>query len=75
MIDLDRFVGRGGDSLTFGERQELAGKWVAIEIYSPVTLPLRVFRAVGDSAAECRRQLRDRGLDVTHFEYFVMPSM
>jgi hypothetical protein len=66
---LERFVGRLPDTLNYDERVELDGKWVAVELYSPVTLPLRKFEAVGASAAECRRQLAARGLDPANYEY------
>ena len=66
----ERFIGRTLDNLTYREQLEAAGNWVAVEMYSPLTLPLRAFRAVGRNAAECRAQLRASGLDVTQFEYF-----
>jgi hypothetical protein len=67
--DLSRFIGRSPDSLTWRERLELTGTWVAFELYSPLTLPLRRFEAIGHSAAECRRQLLSRGLDATNYEF------
>jgi hypothetical protein len=67
--DLSRYIGRSPDNLSWKERLEMDGVWVALEIYSPVKLPLRRFEAVGTSAAECRRQLQARGLDPTEYEY------
>jgi hypothetical protein len=67
--DLSRFVGRSPDSLSWKERLEMEGAWVAFEMYSPLTLPLRRFEAIADSAAACRRQLQERGLDPTNYEY------
>jgi hypothetical protein len=67
--DLSRFIGRSPDNLSLKERLVLDGAWVAFEIYSPLKLPLRRFDAIGDSAAECRRQLGARGLDPTEYEY------
>ena len=64
-----RALGRTPDRLTLAERQALTGKYVALEIYSPETIPLRRIEAIGDSLAECVRTLRSRGLDSRHFEF------
>jgi hypothetical protein len=68
VADLTRFNGRFPDSLSYEERLELDGKWAAFEIYSPERLPLRVLEAVGETPAECRRQLNERGLKLSRFE-------
>jgi hypothetical protein len=47
----------------------LAGKCVAMEIYSPETLPLRRIEAIGDSIDACVRMLKERGLDAGIFEF------
>lgn len=62
-------IGRTLDNLKYEERSELAGLWVAQEIYTPQTLPLRRIEAVGNSVAECARQLTSRGLDPLKFEF------
>ena len=62
-------VGRCPDHLTLQERTALAGKYVALEIYTPETLPLRTIEAIGDSLEECVRMLRERGLDPRRFEF------
>ena len=62
-------VGRNPDRLTLEERTALAGKYVAMEMYSPDTLPLRRIEAIGDSIEACVRMLKDRGLDPAMFEY------
>ena len=62
-------IGRSPDSLTLEERLALTGKFVALEIYSPETIPLRRIEAIGDSADQCLRMLRERGLDPVHFEF------
>ena len=69
----DRAVGRCPDQLTLDERFELAGKYIAMEIYTPATLPLRRIEAIGDSIAACVRMLKGRGLDPAHFEYTRLP--
>lgn len=62
-------VGRPFDGLTLAERLDNAGRWVALEIYSPETLPLREIAAEGASAAECAGQIAARGLDPSKYEY------
>jgi hypothetical protein len=62
-------IGRNPDDLSLEERTSLAGKWIALEIYTPDALPLRRIEAIGDSVAECVRMLKQRGLDPLKFEY------
>lgn len=68
-IDPKQVIGRPPERLTLEERHALQGKFIALEIYTPQTLPLRKIEAIGDSAAECIRQLRERGLDPLRFEF------
>ena len=65
---INGYIGRSPESLSRKEKQRLSGMWIATELYSPDTLPLRMIEAVGASAAECVRMLRDRGLDPRKFE-------
>jgi hypothetical protein len=67
-------IGRNPDDLSLEERAALSGKWVALEIYSPDTLPLRRIEALGDSIGECVRMLKSRGLDPMKFEYSRLKS-
>jgi hypothetical protein len=67
--DPKRAIGHSPDELTLEERLALTGKTIALEIYSPATLPLRRIEAIGDSVAECAAQLRERGLDASQFEF------
>lgn len=69
IIDPKRILGRAPERLTLDEQQALAGKFIALEIYSPEILPLRRIEALGDSVEECIRQLAARGLDPTKFEF------
>jgi hypothetical protein len=69
-VKSDRFVGRPLDSLCLKDRWELVGKWVALEIYTPESVPLRIIEAVADSARNCILQLKRRGLDPHRYEYF-----
>src|ERR1017187_2713621 len=62
-------LGRNPDRLTLVERTALAGKMIALEVYSPATLPLRRIEAIGDSIDACIGMLQERGLDPRRFEY------
>jgi len=62
-------VGRSPERLSLEERFALAGKYVALEIYTPEAIPLRRIEAIGDSTGECLRGLRTRGLDPARFEF------
>jgi hypothetical protein len=68
----ERAIGRSPDQLTLEERILLAGKYVALEVYTPATIPLRRIEAIGDSTVECVGMLKARGLDPTHFEYVLL---
>ena len=69
------FIGRSPDSLTVPEREALAGKWIALERYTPATLPLRLIEALGDTPAACIEQLALRGLSPDNYEFVpIMPA-
>ena len=68
-------IGRSPDRLTLEERAALTGKFIALEIYSPKTLPLRRIEAIGGSIGECIHVLKERGLDPSHFEYTRLAPM
>jgi len=57
------------EDLNLSRAKSTHGKMIALEIYSPETLPLRRIEAIGDSAAECATQLMARGLDPGNFEF------
>ena len=61
--------GRVPDQLTIAERREFAGKWIAIELYDLNTMPLRRIEVMGDSVADCARQLQGKSLTPTGFEF------
>jgi hypothetical protein len=67
--DPQRAIGRSPDRLSLGERHALTGKYIALEMYTPDTLPLRRIEAIGDNVAECVRQLTARRLDPLQFEF------
>ncbi len=62
-------LGRAPEQLTLEERRALAGRWIALEIYTPETLPLRRIEALGATVEECVEMLRRRGLDPAKFEF------
>lgn len=68
-LDPARLFGRSPEALRPREAAALAGKWIALEIYTPQNLALRRIEAVGDSVQECIRQLAARGLDPRRFEF------
>ena len=72
--DTNRVIGRSPDQLPLEDRIRLAGKFIALEIYSPETLPLVRIEAIGDSLADCLRMLKRRGLDAANFEFRRLPA-
>jgi hypothetical protein len=62
-------IRRAPESLTLAEAIDLAGQFVALELYSPETTPLRLIQAIGESPEDCIRQLAARGLDPRHYEF------
>lgn len=69
MMNPRKAIGRSPEALTLPERIALAGKYIALEIYTPEKLPLRRIEAIGDSLADCLQILRERGLDARQFEF------
>jgi hypothetical protein len=64
-------IGREPDRLSLKEQQIIAGRWIALEIYDPDTQPLKRIVAIGESPADCIRQLSARGLDPLKFEFYM----
>jgi hypothetical protein len=71
--DPQRAIGRSPDRLSLPERNALAGKYVALEIYTPENLAYRRIEAIGNSLEECVRMLKSRGLDPKDFEFTRLP--
>ncbi len=69
----DQAIGRSPEELNLDQRLLLTGKHIALEIYSPETLPFRRIEAIGDSIQDCVRMLKSRGLDPMKFEYSRLP--
>lgn len=74
-IDPNGVIGRAPEQLSLEQRAALAGKFIALEIYSPQTLPLRLIRAIGDSAEDCIRQLSASGLNSRNFEFLPLAPL
>ena len=74
-IDPNGVIGRAPEQLSLEQRAALAGKFIALEIYSPQTLPLRLIRAIGDSAEDCIRQLSASGLNPRNFEFLPLAPL
>jgi hypothetical protein len=70
--DPSNAIGRELERLSLDERIAWTGKFIALEIYSPETTPLRRIEALGDSIQECVQQLRARGLDPARFEFSLL---
>lgn len=67
--DARQAIGRSPDALTLEERLAFAGKYIALEIYTPENLALRRIEAIGDTLEVCIRMLKERGLDPRNFEF------
>jgi hypothetical protein len=72
--DVSVFAGKSLDGLSLRDRWKLTGSWIATELYSPERLPLRVMEAIGVSAQDCIKQLKQRGLDPTRYHYEAVPE-
>lgn len=72
-LDPKSAIGRNPDALSLAERLAFSGKFIALEIYTPKTIPLRIIEAIGDSLLECMQVLKQRGLDPKQFEFRTLP--
>ncbi len=72
-IDPSSLRGLEPDMLSFDQRLALAGRWIAVDIYTPRTLPVRRIVVVGESAVDCARQLAEQGEDPSRYEYQRVP--
>lgn len=68
-LDFKVLVGKPVDGFSLADQWRYAGVWVALELYTPQTLPVRLIAAAGASASECIAELRSQGLDPERFEY------
>jgi hypothetical protein len=68
-VRLEKYIGQPLESLRLADRWKLTGKWIALEIYTPETTPIRTIQALGDSPKECSDQLSERGLNPAAYEF------
>lgn len=68
-------VGREPERLSINERRALLGRWIALPVYTPARMPLRRIEAVGNSPADCIRELRARGLSPAEFEFSIWQTV
>jgi hypothetical protein len=73
-VKMHRFIGRPLDSLSLAERWGIAGSWIALELYTPQTVPLRIIEAIAPTAQGCIEQLRRRGLNPERYEFCPCPQ-
>jgi hypothetical protein len=71
-VELRSVVGRSPEQLTLEQRFALSGRVVALEIYTPRTLPLRRIEAVAETAEGCVKMLEERGLSPAKFEFALL---
>ncbi len=73
-VDPRKLVGLYPERLSIEQLTALAGYVVALELYTPETLPLRRIEAIGETAEECMAELAARGLDPRNFEYSMLKA-
>lgn len=67
--NLSDLVGKAPDQLDLPTREAVAGKYVAMRVYTPQNLALQRIEAAGESVRECVAQLKERGLDPLEYEF------
>lgn len=68
-VDTSKLIGAEIDNLSFDQHFALTGQWIALEVYTPKTRPIRRIAAVADSAADCMNAIASQGLDPAQFEF------
>lgn len=68
-MDSAQLIGRAPARLSPVELACLSGHWMALEIYTPETVPLHRIVAVGATAADCMKELAASGRNPRQFEY------
>ncbi len=71
-LDARRYLGRNPDELKLPEISQLAGVWLALELYNPANLALRRIAALGDSPEACHSALREQGKDPSNYQFILM---
>jgi hypothetical protein len=73
-VDPRKVVGLCPERLSVEQLRALAGYLVALERYTPETVPLRRIEAIGETAEDCVADLAGRGIDPRHFEYIMLKA-
>jgi len=73
-VDPRKLIGLYPERLSVEQLRGLAGYVVALELYTPETVPVRRIEAIGETAEECMAELVARGLDPRHFEYILLKA-
>jgi len=73
-VDPRKLVGSYPERLSLEQLRGLAGYMVALELYTPETVPVRRIEAIGETVEECMAGLAARGLDPRHFEYSMLKA-
>ncbi|HEY1204834.1 MAG: hypothetical protein ABSH46_15635 [Bryobacteraceae bacterium] len=73
-VDPRKIVGSYPERLSVEQLRALAGYVVALELYTPETVPVRRIEAIGETADECMAGLAGRGLDPRRFEYIMLKA-
>jgi hypothetical protein len=71
-IDPGKLIGLSPERLSVKQAAALAGYVMALEVYTPETVPLRRIEAVAETAEGCMAELAARGLDPRRFEYVML---
>jgi len=70
---IENLLGRAPEQMSLEERRQWVASWIAVEIYSTKTIPLRRIQAAGKDVHECIAMLRKRGLNPANFEFSLLP--
>jgi hypothetical protein len=73
-IDPRKLIGLYPERLSLEQATALAGYVVALEVYTPETVPVRRIEGIGETAEECMAALAARGLDPRRFEYVMLKA-
>ena len=73
-VDPRKVVGSYPERLSVKQLRGLAGYVVALELYTPETVPVRRIEAIGETAEECMAELDGRGLEPRQFEYSTLKA-
>jgi len=73
-VDPGTLVGSYPERLSLEQLKALAGYVVALELYTPETVPVRRIAGIGETVEGCMADLVARGLEPRHFEYIMLKA-